>query len=106
MEAGAAGAAASRRTPKETQDPGTHSVPGAPDKSRADPAGRDRPLQRRTQEKRLGVGGSRRGWGGGGADDGGMLDDVELGIFLIEIGLALGLDGALFFGGSVGVSIV
>jgi len=35
-----------------------------------------------------------------------MLDDVELGIMLIEIGLALGLDGALLAGGTVSVSIV
>jgi hypothetical protein len=35
-----------------------------------------------------------------------VLDDVELGIFLVEVGLALGLDSALLVGGSVGVLIV
>src|SRR5208337_1119959 len=49
-------------------------------------------------------GGSRRGRGG--ADDGGVIDDVELRIFLVEKGLTLRLDGALFLGGSVGVLIV
>jgi len=35
-----------------------------------------------------------------------VLDDVEFGIFLVQEGFALRLDGALFVGGGVGVSIV
>src|SRR5208337_1273332 len=83
---------------------------------RTDPARRGRPLQRRTQEERLGVSGRRRGsrrgggrrsgLGSGGADDGGVLDDVKLGVLLVEKSLALLLDGALFVGGGIRISII